>query len=132
MNRMRLAYILSPILPSVLFAAVFGLSETRILAFMLVFSIPLAYIPCFLLGAPYISFLKRKKALSTFNLSLGGVLIGAVVFYVFGLIFSGTLGSPRGVLPSFHELFSGAVLGLLVALLFGVIAGLPFFKKDYE
>lgn len=127
-NRIQLAYIFSPILPSVVFTVVFHLSEPKLIIFMLVFAIPFSYLPCLIFGMPYISFLKKRKQLTLVNLLLGGIILGGIFFYIFGITFSIILDSPRSLEPTLRELLSGASLGFLVALLFGLIAGLPFYR----
>jgi hypothetical protein len=59
-----------------------------------------------------------------------GALIGATVFYIFSLIYSNLLGSPRSIIPGLRELVSGALLGSLVAISFGLIAGFPLFRSE--
>lgn len=101
---------------------------------VLLFALSVSYLSCFLLGAPLISYLRRHRVLNTIYLSIGGAILGAVVFYVFGFGFSALLDSSRSLMPSAGELFYGAMLGVLVALPFGVIAGYPLVgaTKDSE
>lgn len=128
LSRIELAYILSPLVPSVIFAIALHLSDMRLLWLTLLFSIPFSYVPALVFGIPYISFLKRKNRLNVINLLLSGAFAGGLVFYLFGITISEMLDSPRSMLPTVRELLSGAALGFLVALSFGVIAGIPFYQ----
>src|SRR6185437_8165244 len=94
---------------------------------MLAFSLLFSYVPCLLFGLPLIRFLEKRRSLTVMRLAIGGALIGAVVFCVFGFVLSGLLESSNGSFSGIRQLVSGALLGLLVAALFGVIAGLPLF-----
>jgi hypothetical protein len=82
-----------------------------------------------LLGLPLMSFLDKRQYLSTITLTVGGALIGAAVFYIFSLFFSNLLGSPRSTIPVLRELVSGAFLGSLAAICFGLIAGFPLWRS---
>ncbi len=123
------AFALAPLAPSILLLIALHPPTVRSTAFMLVLSILFSYVPCFLFGFPLIRFLDKRQFLSTFTLTVGGALIGAIVFYVFGLFFSNLLGSPRSIIPGLRELVSGALLGSLVAISFGIIAGFPLLRS---
>jgi hypothetical protein len=59
---------------------------------------------------------------------LSGALFGMVVFYIFGFVIAALLGSPKGIVPAFGEMVSGALLGISVALPFSLISGFPLFS----
>ena len=121
---------LAPLLPSVLFFIALHPQTVRVTVLMLVLSILFSYVPCLLLGLPLIKVLEKRRSLSIVRLAVGGALIGAVVFCIFGFVLSGLLGSVNNAVSGVRELLSGAVLGLLVAALFGVIAGFPLFVPN--
>jgi uncharacterized BrkB/YihY/UPF0761 family membrane protein len=134
-TRQRLAFALAPALPALYFLVVLyptssGDTGRNYVVLMLLIALSVSYLSCFLLGAPLISFLKRKRHLNTIYLSIGGAVLGAVVFYIFGFGFSALLDSSRSMVPSFSELVYGAALGVLVALPFGLIAGYPFIGSE--
>jgi len=77
-----------------------------------------AYLALFFVGIPIYWILKRLQVLNIFTLSVGGAVSGALLFHIFlGLIF----WSSPGI--SLFGVLWGAFLGLLVALTFGLIAG---------
>lgn len=127
-KRLKLAYLIAPIFP-VLLSLLFFQNENsaRYSLLILIFSIPVSYLSCLLFGLPLISFLKKFEKLTILNISISGAILGSIVFYLFGFVFSYFLGStPSTILPSISELFFGAILGVSVAFPFGVIAGFPF------
>jgi hypothetical protein len=99
---------------------------------MLLIALSVSYLSCFVFGAVLISFLRHKRHLNTINLSIGGAVLGAVVFYIFGFGFSALLDASKSMVPSSSELLYGAALGVLVALPFGLIAGYPFIGTVHE
>ena len=128
--RQRVAFALAPALPALFYFILLEYTSSGdtggvwdILIFAIAISV--SYVSCFLLGAPLISFLKRKQHLNLVYLSVGGAVMGAVVFYLFGFGLAATLDSSRTVMPYLFELTWGAALGMLVALPFGLIAGYP-------
>jgi len=125
-TRICLAFALAPVFPSLFFLTAFHLSDRAMIMKTLIFSIPFSYVPCFLFGIPLVSYLKKKQRLNAVNVVTSGAVLGTVVFYVFGIVFSVFLGSSKNVIPELAELVSGAILGVLVALPFSLIAGLPF------
>jgi hypothetical protein len=58
---------------------------------------------------------------------LCGALFGMVVFYAFGFVIAAVLSSPKGIVPTIGETVSGALLGISVALPYGLISGIPLF-----
>ena len=124
-HRRWLAFVLAPLIPSALFLFVLRPPTARVATLMLIVSTLFSYLPCLLLGLPLMKFLERRQSLTTVALTVGAAPIGAGVFYIFGLVFSALLGSPRSILPGVRELVSGALLGGFVAASFGLIAGFP-------
>lgn len=136
-SRQRIAFALAPALPAVFLLVVPHLTNSaytgrHTAALVLIIALSVSYLSCFLFGAPLIFILRRNRKLNTVYLSIGGAVLGAVVFYVFGFGFSALLNSSRNLVPSVGELFYGAVLGVLVALPFGLIAGYPLFGAGGE
>lgn len=130
--RRWLAFGLAPLAPSIFFVFALHPLSVRVTGLMLLFSVPFSYVPCILFGLPLMKFLDKRRSLSTTNLTVGGALIGAIVFYIFGLLFSDLLESPRSLIPGIPESVSGALLGSSVAILFGLVAGLPLFRFETE
>lgn len=128
-NRKIVAFIFAPLLPSLFFVFALHLTNARLAAFVLVFSLSFSYLPCVLFGIPAIKFLERRDSLSVVNMSLFGALLGMVAFYIFGFVISMLLGSPKNIVPTFGEILSGALLGISVALPFSLISGFPLFAS---
>lgn len=130
-TRQRLAFVLAPALPALYLLVMPILTKSvytgrHDVFLVLLISLSVSYLSCFLLGVPLISFLRRNRFLNTIYLSVSSAVLGAAVFYVFGFGFSAVLDSSKSLMPSLSELFYGAALGVLVALPFGLIAGYPF------
>ena len=128
-NRKILAFIFPPLLPSLFFVFSLHLSDFKIVALVLVFSLSFSYLPCILFGIPAVKFLEKRNSLSVVNMSLFGTLLGMVVFYIFGFVISMMLGSPKNIVPTFGDMMSGALLGISVALPFSLISGFPLFNS---
>lgn len=131
-KRRTLAFIFAPLPPSVFFLFALHLTDPRLAAFVLLFSISFSYLPCFLLGRPIVKFLERRNSLSVMSMTLCGALFGTVIFYIFGFVIAAVLGSPKGIVPTFGEMVSGALLGISVALPFSLISGFPLFSAKRQ
>lgn len=129
-TRIQLAFVLAPLLPSLFFLISLQLSGHKIIILMLLFSLPFSYLPCLLFGIPLLSILKKKNKLNMVNFFICGALLGTIVFYTFGFVFSSFLDSTKNLIPGLTELFTGAALGASVAIAFCLIAGIPFFTKE--
>jgi len=82
-----------------------------------------SYLGVVLLGLPVAYFLDRQRWLNLATLAVGGALSGIVVFWLFlFLLVQVVFRSSESLFP---WIFWGAPLGLLVALVFGVIGGVP-------
>ena len=125
LTRTLLAFLLASVFPSLFFIIAFQLSDKNVILITLLFSIPFSYLSCLIFGIPIMYFFKKRGCLNTVSISLSGALLGMLVFYLFGFVFSSTLGSSRILLPTLSELIGGSLLGLLVALTFCLIAGIP-------
>jgi len=133
-TRLRLAFLVAPFFPTLYFLVMPYLTNTAYtgrydIVLVLLFSLPISYISCFLLCRLLISFLKKIRQLNIVSFSFGGAAIGLVVFYIFGFGFAAFLNSSRNIMPNIEELLFGALFGVLIALPFGFIAGFPFFSK---
>ena len=130
-TRLKWAYLIAPMLPSLLSLLVFKNEiNVRYSFLVLIFSIPVSYLSCILFGLPLVSFLRKKEKLTIVNISVGGAILGSIVFYLFGFVFSYFLDStPLSILPNLSDLIFGAILGVSVALPFSVIAGFPFITR---
>jgi hypothetical protein len=92
---------------------------------------PVSYLASVLFGWPLIGFLERKRRLYASNLLIGGAVFGAATFYLFGFGLAALLESTKLIAPSLGELLFGAVLGLLLALSYCLIAGISFSKRHH-
>ena len=134
-NRTKLAYLIAPIFPALYMLAMpyfsgshySGLHDTLM---VLLFSLPISYLSCFFLGFPFVRFLKNRKYLSLVNVVAGGAVLGMFVYYIFGYGFSAFLDSSMSSVSHVSVLMWGAVLGVLVALPFSIIAGFPIIYSN--
>lgn len=127
-KREWMAFLLAPLIPAVFFVLIFIVSGSGFDFFAFLISVPFSYVPCFLFCVSAMKILRARGMLSVTNIALCGVVLGAAVFYLFRFVLSAMLGSSADVVPAVSELVWGALLGLSVALPFGLIAGFPFFK----
>jgi hypothetical protein len=81
-----------------------------------------SYLATWLLGVPYILWLRSKSRLTRRNVSLGAVLLGVVSIWVIQLI--GVVGTLRIQALGFGAII-GAVLGFCVAVSFCWIVQVP-------
>ena len=138
MNRTKLAYIIAPMFPTLYLVAILyspgpPYTVPNYLLLVLMFSLPTSYLSCLFLGYPFVEFLRERESLNLVSVVVGGSLLGAVVFYfVGGHGFSALLGSSMSGDAHVRALISGAALGIMVALPFSLIAGLPLIhaKED--
>jgi hypothetical protein len=87
--------------------------------FIMSIGIPVSYVATLVLGLPVYQILKNKGLLSLTSISIGGVLLGALVL----LLFFGSV-STMNVLEFLSVSAIGATLGGSVALAFGIISGI--------
>jgi cellobiose-specific phosphotransferase system component IIC len=85
----------------------------------MLYGVPFCLVVMLVLGYPLALLLKKSGKLSAFNLSVGAVLVGAVV----AIVAVGT--RPYGSLDIKLTIFGGAV-GLFTAIVFCLVAGIPF------
>lgn len=123
--RTKMAFLLSPIFPAIFFIIAFKSTHINTILLTLLFAIPFSYISCIIFGMTLLSYFRKKECLNAINISLSGAVLGALVFYIFGFAFAAFLGSSKDMIPTLSELIGGALLGLLVAIPFCIIAGIP-------
>ena len=128
-KREWMAFLLAPLVPAVFFVLIFVISGSGFDIFAFLISVPFSYVPCFLFCISAMKILRARGKLSVANVALCGVVLGAAVFYLFRFVFSFMLGSSADFIPAVSELIWGALLGLSVALPFGLMAGFPFFSS---
>jgi cellobiose-specific phosphotransferase system component IIC len=85
----------------------------------MLYGVPFCLVVMLVLGYPLALLLKKSGKLSAFNLSVGAVLVGAVV----AIVAVGT--RPYGSFDIKLTIFGGAV-GLFTAIVFCLVAGIPF------
>lgn len=127
-KREWIAFLLAPLFPVVFFVLIFMTSGSGLGVFAFLFSVPFSYVPCFLFCVSVMRILRARGMLSVTNVALCEAVLGAAVFYLFRFVLSAMLGSTAGVIPAVSELVWGVLLGLSVALPFGLIAGFPLFS----
>lgn len=91
----------------------------RSLAIAMLYGVPICLVMMLVLGYPLALLLKKSGKLSAFNLSVGAVLIGAIVAIVAGEL------RRYGSFDIRLVIFGGAV-GLFTAIVFCLVAGIPF------
>jgi hypothetical protein len=94
------------------------------LIFIMSIGIPVSYVVTLILGLPIYQILKNKGVLTLTNISLSGVLLGAVVF----LLFIGCV-STMNIIEFVSVSAIGAALGGSVALTFGIISGIKMYNE---
>jgi len=85
-------------------------------------SVIFSYLGMLVLGLPVIIFLKKFGRYSLGWVFVAGAVCGAIVWFVFLGLFSGSLYSESGV--SYLSVVAGAVLGAMVSLTYSLIAGI--------
>ena len=126
-TRMILAALLAPALPGILALFEYGDIESGGSAslFILLIAFPVSNGASTMFGLPMVAYLRQKRRLNVTTVVVGGAILGAIVFFLFGFLLAALLGSSRDSLPALNELTYGAALGVLVALPFALIAGYP-------
>ena len=124
-SRFRLAVAVAPMAPTALIVVAslllpYGFGNG--LPFAILFSVLTSYLGFFLVGLPLVHLLKRKGYLNFGTLAIAGIVAGVIVFAGFSVLFRLMLDSrvSYGVLGAAW----GAGFGLLVAIAFGLVAGL--------
>lgn len=84
---------------------------------------PVSLLATWLLGLPFVFYMRRRKSLSVMAVCLGGVVIGAIFFVT--LLWFVSLPS-QSTAHVFGQSLVGGILGLLVALAFCLLARIPF------
>lgn len=131
-NRIRLAFLLAPLGPALYLISVWLLSRGsgRHDVFMtLLFALPVSYLSCLAFGMPLLHVLRARDSLSAITVVTVGALLGVVVNYLFGYLLAALLGSNVSVVPVSHVIAWGLILGLLVAVPFVLIAGIPLLPR---
>jgi len=134
-KRLISAYLIAPLVPSILivfFDGIFSHENERHLStvIMILFSLPLSYVFCLIGGWFVIYLLKCINYLYIWSLVASGFLLGAVAWYLIGYLLAYLFGYTKEILPATHEIMGGGVLGVTVALPFGLIAGIPWYRKQ--
>lgn len=129
-NRLILAYLLAPLIPTIIVVLLDEIfrhdkagSATLLIA---LFSLPLSYLACLLGGSLLVYILNKMKALCLGYMLLGGFILGAVAWYFIGYLIAFLLESDRDLVPALLDIIGGGLLGVSVALPFGIIAGIPW------
>ncbi|WP_157462078.1 hypothetical protein [Chitinimonas koreensis] len=134
-EKITLAFVLSPLFPVAYMLIMPYLSGGAYqgrydVLLVLLFSLPTSYISCLLLGLPLVRALRKRSALTLVNVVGGGVVLGMIAYYLFSWGFAAFLGSSIELTAQAEVLVWGAILGVMVALPFGLIAGLPLHRPS--
>jgi hypothetical protein len=131
MTRTQLAYLTAPLVPAILLACMLYAFADRNWGSKAVFLsfLVFGYIGCWALGPLLVLILKKLHLLSTLFISIGGAVMGFLVFYFLLFLFAMVLGSHASGIPSLPEILWGGGMGFSIALSFGLIAGFPLFKR---
>jgi hypothetical protein len=84
---------------------------------------PISLLATWLLGLPFVLYMRRRKFLNVMAVCVGGVVIGAIFFVTLLWLVSLPSHSTAHV---FGQSLVGGILGLLVALAFCLLARIPF------
>lgn len=134
-KRLISAYLIAPLVPSVLiviFDGIFNSEHEGHLStvIMIIFSLPLSYVTCLIGGWLVVCVLKYINLLYIWSLVSSGFLLGSTAWYFIGYLFAYLFGYTREIMPAIHEIIGGGLLGVAVALPFGLIAGIPWYNRD--
>jgi hypothetical protein len=124
----RRAFIFAPATPCIGLVVVLSGMDMRIAWLILLYSIPVSYGATFLVGIPIITIFKNANK-SVFVAALIGACSGAIIFYFYSLFFAWLIDSSTDTMNTFIQCIWGAVLGLLVAIPFGIISRFPVWSK---
>lgn len=86
--------------------------------FVFLFGVPISYIVMLLLGLPYLMWLRSKGWLSWMSVCIGAAVLSS-------LIWSAAWGFGRQPQPLIHTIPIGALIGLVVGVIFSLVAKLP-------
>lgn len=133
-RRHRLAVLIAPATPALVligFGLVKGELFSRWFVLMVAFALVAGYAGYFAIGVPLIHFLRRMGWLSLPTLVFSGAAAGIAVLAGVGKLLGILLGSSGSFDLSYVLSYVswGAGLGFAVALLFSLIAGIPFKAK---
>jgi hypothetical protein len=100
----------------------FGISGLRDLPaamlFVFLFGLPISYIAMLLLGLPYLMWLRSKGWLSWLSVCMGAAVLGSAIWAT-------AWGFGRQPQPLTHTIPIGALIGLVVGVIFSLVAKLP-------
>ena len=134
-RRYQLAAVIAPAAPTLVlvgFGLANGESYSPWFVLIVAFALIAGYAGFFAVGIPVIHLLRRMGWFSLSILTFFGALAGIAVLGVFGKLLGIVIGSSGPFDPSYvlSYVFWGAALGFTVALLFSLIAGIPFRAVD--
>jgi hypothetical protein len=94
--------------------------------FVTVFILPVSYVAMWVVGIPYIYWLRSICHLSILNVSMGALVFGVIAAWIFQWIGK---ANPLDMVALGHGALFGAPLSLSVALAFCWIVGVPVSKN---
>lgn len=93
------------------------------------FSVPFSYLSFLFIGLPIYYLLKSIEILSLGSLILCGLIVGAIEWFVFLKIVEDPLVFGQDTMHVIRVIASGGVFGVLMAMSFGLILGVPIRRK---
>lgn len=134
-SRFWMAALCAPVtLPVVYFLSMYYLSGYRdsnevhlakLIKEALVGILPISYLASFVMGIPIVYVLSRMNKLSVLGCAIFASLAGLVVGSGITFIYTGPSGYSSPLFARFTVALMGGCAGLIVALVFGAIAGIP-------
>jgi len=122
--------LIAPLVPAAVIAIPLAFQNFSASMWVILFAVPFSYIGTFLLGLPLIKLLDALGKLTVCYLALGGVALGAFVFYIFSNFFQYLMGTEIDWTPKIGGLVAGGALGFAVAASLGVLAGYPLLRPQ--
>lgn len=133
--RTVLGYIVAPAIPALymmLMPLVTGspYSNRRVTITLASFSLFVSYAAFLLLAPPFLRWLSSRGRMTVLNVAVGGCILGAIAYYLFIHGFALLLGywPPAAQM---RAVAWGALFGLVTALAFVLVAGVPMRDKSH-
>lgn len=127
-QRMWLAFLTAPLLPGLLLSITLNARDGAVTGAIFLGSVVFCHLPSLLFGLPLVLYLESRKKLYMSNLILPGACVGILVFHLFlayVVDFYGGADHTYTYRFSWFSWLAGGGLGIVITILFSVIAGYP-------